>query len=207
MKDYWNHNSAYHDRILAVAAERPRHHALDVGCGEGLLLQRLAPFAGTVTGIDPDPSVIKRSRSRLAGLPDATVHQEDFASYRPEGQRFDLITFVASLHHLDLADSLVKARDLLNPGGDLLVVGLAANKTSADWFHSALVLPWVRLSSFLHRETRDIGVPTAQPRESLTEIRAVAGTILPGVRIRRGLYYRYLLRWTRPEVRDVGGGR
>jgi hypothetical protein len=56
-------------------------------------------------------------------------------------------------------------------------------------------VPPARVSGWLHRETRSIGVPVANPRESLAEIRAVAADVLPNARIRRGLYYRYLLRW------------
>ena len=38
----------------------------------------------------------------------------------------------------------------------------------------------------------------AQPRESLGEIRAVAGERLPGALVRRRLYWRYSLEWTKP---------
>lgn len=47
----------------------------------------------------------------------------------------------------------------------------------------------------LHRETRNVGVAVAEPRESLGGIRRTAAQVLPGVSIRRGLYYRYVLRW------------
>ena len=56
------------------------------------------------------------------------------------------------------------------------------------------VLP-VWLGSRLHRETRDIGVAVADPRENLADIRGIAEDILPGAAIRRALYFRYLLRW------------
>ncbi|BBX69270.1 hypothetical protein MPSYJ_27310 [Mycolicibacterium psychrotolerans] len=38
----------------------------------------------------------------------------------------------------------------------------------------------------------------AQPREGLDEIRRTAAEVLPGVTIRRALYYRYLMRWQKP---------
>ena len=44
MEAYWNHNSAYHDEIVA-AATRQHGRVLDVGCGEGLLAERLAPVS------------------------------------------------------------------------------------------------------------------------------------------------------------------
>ena len=39
---------------------------------------------------------------------------------------------------------------------------------------------------------------TRYEEEDLREIRRIAREVLPGARIRRGLYHRYLLRWTGP---------
>jgi hypothetical protein len=112
----------------------------------------------------------------------------------PHGE-YDLIVFVASLHHLDSRTALRRARTMLRPGGELLVVGLTANGSPSDWILSGLALPLIRLLSRVHGESHDIGVVTAEPKESLREIRELVGTELPGARIRRGLYYRDLLRW------------
>lgn len=199
MTDYWNHNTAYHRWIARVAAERGHRDLLDVGCGDGLLLERLAPTMRSATGVEPDAAAFAHARARLADTQNVTLVQSDFAAFTPEAARFDLITFVASLHHLPLREALRHAAGLLRPGGDLLVVGLAANRSPLDWAASGLSLPLVRLGSLLHRETRDIGVPVTAPHESLAEIRSVARAVIPGARVRRGLYYRYLLRWTKPE--------
>ena len=99
---------------------------------------------------------------------------------------------------MELEPTLHRVRQLLRPGGQFLVVGLSARKSVADWVISALSVPVASIGSALHRETRDIGVQVAQPRESLAEIRAAAAKILPGARIRRGVYYRYLLSYRRP---------
>ena len=183
--EYWNHNSAYHPWMLRQIAGRSGLAALDVGCGEGLLLQRLSPYCTTLVGIDPDPSSIARARRRL---PQATLLTQLFNDLSTD-QSFDLITMVASLH---------RVRQLLRPGGQFLAVGLSARKSVADWVISALSVPVASIGSALHRETRDIGVQVAQPRESLAEIRATAAKILPGARIRRGVYYRYLLSYQQP---------
>ncbi|MDZ4268770.1 MAG: class I SAM-dependent methyltransferase, partial [Mycobacterium sp.] len=74
MADYWNHNSAYHPWLIPIAA----HHCgdvLDVGCGEGLLAQRLAPVSRSVQAIDPDPQAVRRARDRLAPQRTVTVEQ------------------------------------------------------------------------------------------------------------------------------------
>lgn len=196
---YWNHNAAYHPWILRLA-RRQAGSALDVGCGEGLLLQRLSAVCPDVVGVEIDPATAERARRRLTGVDNAVVLASDFAGFDAAGRHFGLITFVASLHHLPLAATLRQAKALLAPGGDLLVVGLAARATAVDWVLSGLSIPVVRAANVLHGELRDIGVPVAPPREDLREIRAVAGAVLPGVRIRRALYYRYLLSWTAPPT-------
>jgi SAM-dependent methyltransferase len=128
------------------------------------------------------------------------IEHTGFAEFDSAASMFDVVIFVASIHHLDLHTALRKARSLLAPDGDLLVVGLAANKSVADWLLAGLAMPLVALGSRLHHETRDIGVLVADPQESLREISATAHSLLPGVRIRRGIYYRYLLQWTKPRA-------
>jgi len=170
---------------------------LDVGCGDGLLAQRLAAVSRSVTGIEPHPATMARARDRLAGERGASVLATSFHDYDAGDNRFDLITFVAVIHHMDLRAALRKARGLLRPSGELAIVGLSANKTPTDWIWSVLSLPVVRIGSTLHHESRDIGVPVAAPQEGLAEIRQVADEEIPGADIRRALYYRYLLRWGR----------
>lgn len=191
---YWNHNTAYHPWLLGIASESAGD-VLDVGCGDGLLAARLAPVARSVTGIDPDPDALQRARDRLSAVGTVTLEEADFLAFDPGPRRFDLITFVATLHHMPLRPALERARGLLTPTGQLAVVGLSANTTVRDWLWSALCLPAVQIGSRLHRETSDVGVRISEPREGLGEIRRVAGEVLPGASLRRALYYRYLLRW------------
>jgi len=192
--EYWNHNAAYHPWLLAIAAEH-RGDVLDVGCGDGLLARRLAPVSRSVTGIDPDPAAIGRAVNRLASLRHVTVTQTGFEGFQAGDRRFDLITFVASLHHMDLRSSLVKARDLLTPTGEIAVVGCSANRTVRDWVWAAMCAPAARTGSWLHSEARNNGVVVKDPQEGLDDIRRAVGEVLPGASVRRALYYRYLLRW------------
>lgn len=194
MADYWNHNTAYHPWLLAIAEDH-RGDVLDVGCGDGLLAERLAPVSRSVTGIEPDPAAAHRARDRLTGLGGVAVRPMSFEEYDAGEARFELITFVASIHHMDLRASLLKARSLLRPSGEIAVVGLSANRTLRDWIWSGLCLPAVLLGSKLHNETRDVGLVVADARENLDDIRQVADDVIPGADVRRALYYRYLLRW------------
>lgn len=196
---YWNHNAAFHDEFVADAARRGGR-ALDVGCGEGLLVQRLAAVCEEAVGIEADPATVERARARLAGVRGAVVRRADALdpALRGEVGVFRTVTCVAVLHHLPLEEGLRALSGFVAPGGRLCVVGLAADEGLGDRALSALsVLPnWV--ASRWHREVRDIGVPVAPPRESLREIRAVAARVLPGCRLRRRMYWRYRLTWDRP---------
>jgi SAM-dependent methyltransferase len=91
----------------------------------------------------------------------ANVTITSFEDFDPGDARFDVITFVASIHHMDLSGALRKALDLLAPGGELLVVGLAADKSILDWTCAGLTWPFACLGSRLHRETPNIGGPVA----------------------------------------------
>lgn len=196
---YWNHNAAFHDEFVADAARRGGR-ALDVGCGEGLLVQRLAAVCEEAVGIEADPATVERARARLAGVRGAVVRRADALdpALRGEVGVFRTVTCVAVLHHLPLEEGLRALSGFVAPGGRLCVVGLAADEGLGDRALSALsVLPnWV--ASRWHREVRDIGVPVAPPRESLREIRVVAARVLPGCRLRRRMYWRYRLTWDRP---------
>ncbi|WP_291456028.1 bifunctional 2-polyprenyl-6-hydroxyphenol methylase/3-demethylubiquinol 3-O-methyltransferase UbiG [Actinomyces sp. oral taxon 448] len=197
--DYWNHNVAFHRRIVRDAALRGGN-ALDVGCGDGLLLAHLATVCRCVVGLDPDVQVVARARRRLEQNPQAEVLLDDVMD--PDlPQRigtFETVSCVATLHHLPLEPAMARLSELVAPGGRLIVVGLAANGSLWDWVLSALAVLPLRVVGTLRRETPDIGVVTRPPRQTLAEIRAAASRLLPGATIRRRFYYRYTLIWDRP---------
>lgn len=89
---------------------------LDVGCGDGLLFDRLAAF-GTVEGVEPDARLLTPD-----GPHRARIHVQPFdASFQP-GRRYDLILFLDVLEHLrDPAAALRHALALLAPAGRIVV--------------------------------------------------------------------------------------
>jgi len=203
LEEYWNHNTAFHNELVADAKVRGGR-VLDIGCGEGLLLQRLAPFAQQVVGIDPDMAAIASAQTRLAATSNVTLLNGDFLALPDPSkeERYSTVICVATLHHMDLRHSLLKMRRFLAPGGRLLVVGLAANKSLSDFVISGLLVLPIRIMDRIHGGMRDPGVRIAEPKESLSEIRQAANEVLPGAFIRRRFYYRYLLAWSKPLEDD-----
>jgi SAM-dependent methyltransferase len=91
---------------------------LDVGCGVGTHLRTLARF-GEVVGADPSPQALAFCRKHFAGRLEHIV-LPDQVPFAP--QSFDVITMLDVLEHVeDDRAALVKIRDLLRPGGVLLL--------------------------------------------------------------------------------------
>jgi hypothetical protein len=132
---------------------------------------------------------------------------------------------VASLHHLDLDDTMARIPALLAPGGRLLVVGLARVDSLPDLavdLVSAGANPVVGLIKH-PRAVRSAGaaaasqpatvkvgqpvtpvMPIRDPVDTLAEIAAAARARLPGAAARRRLFFRYTLRWDKPLVTADG---
>jgi 2-polyprenyl-3-methyl-5-hydroxy-6-metoxy-1,4-benzoquinol methylase len=196
--DYWNHNSAFHPMILRVADELSGD-VLDVGCGEGLLVERLAEVSRHVRGIDKDEEAIRQAQVRTRQLDNADLKVANFMEMDVDPESYDLITFVAVIHHMDFGAALLHTSRLLRPGGQLVIVGLSTNKSLWDYTRSALLLPLIRLMSSIHHETRSVQVAVLPPKESFSDLKKIARRQLPGSRLRRALYCRYILRWSKPQ--------
>ena len=132
----WNHNIHYHPLVIdAVPANCAR--ALDVGCGDGLLASKLAERCGTVVAIDSHHETLVRARATYASQQRITFVEGDvLTAALPEGG-FEFIVAVATLHHLDTRAALTRFRELLAPGGVLLIVGLSRPRSLMDWIWSA----------------------------------------------------------------------
>ncbi|WP_037362395.1 class I SAM-dependent methyltransferase [Amycolatopsis orientalis] len=188
---YWNTNVARHPGILR-AVPAGCSTALDVGCGDGLLVRKLALAAAEVTGIDQSPEMVAQARSRSSD----TFIEGDFLS--ADLGTYDFICSVATIHHLDFEAALTRMRDLLNPGGALVVVGLARDATAADRAATIAAAPIVRIVKTLRRARGPEGMPAMRPSMSYREVRTSAARVLPGVRYRRHVLRRYSLTWRKP---------
>jgi 2-polyprenyl-3-methyl-5-hydroxy-6-metoxy-1,4-benzoquinol methylase len=100
---------------------RPAHGSeriLDIGCGDGLMFDRLAEF-GQVEGVEPETAVLSdRNRERIFPV----AFDENFQP----GKRYTIVLMLDVLEHLREADAaLRRAVALLDPGGILLITAPA----------------------------------------------------------------------------------
>jgi SAM-dependent methyltransferase len=195
---YWNHNTAFHPRLLR-AARRLKGPILDVGCGDGLLVSKLAPLGDRVLGLDPDFTAVTVARKRCVGFANVEIQQTGFLEAMMNDGEFALITSVASLHHMDSRLALHRAARLLRPGGVLYIVGIPKLDTRSDFVWARSQMARALIIGRLRREYSPHEIPTAPSDLSFDEVRALASEVLPGAQVKRAPYYRYTLRWTRPK--------
>lgn len=206
----WSHNDAFAGFVLRQARAVRRRGgttAIDVGCGTGNLLERLAAVMPSVVGIEPDPHAAAIATSRFRRQANVEIRQQ---SWREQpAQSCDLIVFVASLHHMPLRSTLHEARAALRPGGRLVIVGVAADDSPDDDDLTGKLLSSISLVmnpaiGMIRHPRHAVGppahmrAPTAEPTDPFRTIRTIANEVLPGIRMRRALFWRYTASWTAP---------
>ncbi len=195
---YWNHNTAFHPRLLR-AAQRVNGPILDVGCGDGLLVSKLAQFRDRVIGLDPDSTAVTAARQRCIGSTNVEIQQAGFLEAVLDDDASAFIIGVAVLHHMDSRLAMNRAARLLRPEGVLYFVGVPRLDTRADFVWATSQMARARIIGRLRHEYYPHDIPSAPSDLSFGEVRALASEVLPGAVVKRAPYYRYTLRWTRPR--------
>lgn len=109
-------NARHRLGLAAGAAGVTAGRLLDVGCYDGGFLLAARELGYAVQGVEPAPAGAARARER--GLPVLESRFEDAAFAEP----FAIVTFIHSLEHFaDPLAALRRARELLRPGGAVVV--------------------------------------------------------------------------------------
>lgn len=126
---------------------------LEIGCGEGLILQMLGPNVGPVVGIDFDGRklVIARTNLKGKGIALFTCDAFDYLEKQPDSS-WDNILLVDTLSSFPVADQYLLLGEILRtlrPSGMLflkMIDGGAGWKTSFSRLLSLLIYKGLRLS-------------------------------------------------------------
>lgn len=207
----WDHN-AYYQRVLLNLLPPRCGRVLDVGCGAGAFAGRLAERAEHVDAVDKSAAMIEAARRRAPA--NVTPILADVLEMPLPADHYDAIVSITALHHLPLDEALRHLAPALRPGGVLAAVVLPRTDLPREASTEAVAAVADRALGALFAGLRATGsggwyrldpVNEAMPKVldaplTTREARAVAAATLPGARVRRLLFWRYLLRWDCPGL-------
>lgn len=201
-REGWDHNSHYHCFLLQHV---PPHcnHALDLGCGSGTFARLLATRARQVLALDLSPQMIRIARERSLQYANIDFQVADALEWEFPPEHFDCIISIATLHHLPLEEILTKIKGALKVNGVLLVLDLYQGSLSDAFttmaaFPVSLFLKYLKTGHF--NEPPEVRAAWADHGKhdsylTLSQLRHHCQVILPGVKIRKHLLWRYSLIW------------
>src|SRR5580704_13507741 len=153
-------------RTAFVLAHCPRGVGLDVGCGTGVLAERLASAGYQMVGVDPSEGMLKILEARTPVV--RPVHASG-TSLPFDDDSFELVITVAVMHHIadpgEVRQTLAEMIRVVKPSGRVVV-----------WDHNPRNPYWGRLMA---RVPQDTGEERLIPEaEIVTGLRAAGGQIV-----------------------------
>jgi SAM-dependent methyltransferase len=125
---YYRYQGLKYEKLVGLLPRKRFNNALDLGCGLGLLSQRLALVADHVVGIDISAAAIEHARRRAAAFDNLVFEPGDILNLPSSlNGRFDLVVVADVLYYLSPLDEGVlhsvvqRITELLIPGGTCLV--------------------------------------------------------------------------------------
>jgi ubiquinone/menaquinone biosynthesis C-methylase UbiE len=134
---------------LARLRMRPDDRVLDVGCGTGELLSRIAAKhpGASLAGIDPVPQMLVVARKKLSNKVDLRVGWANELPW-PEGS-FDVVVSCNMFHYVTHPVAAIREMQrVLRPGGQILITDWCD-----DYLACRLCNLYLRLTSRAHYKT------------------------------------------------------
>ena len=206
----WDHNAYYHRLLLRQMPQRCRR-VLDVGCGAGAFAARLARRSDQVDALDRSAEMIEEAKRRTPGNVNCVL--ADVLADPLPATDYDAVFSVSALHHMPLKDSLSVLEAALRPGGVLAAIALPRPDPRHELPVEIVAAAGHRLLGAMFLAKRSLGgnggfakdgstrsaMPVVMdPQLTTREVASQAAAVLPGVRVRRLLFWRYLLIWQKP---------
>jgi ubiquinone/menaquinone biosynthesis C-methylase UbiE len=222
------HNDHYHNFLLRHIPSNCQN-VLEIGCGTGGFARRLAEHCGAgsagtagspaeqpgrgamlpavrVLALDLSPEMIRLARERSSQFPNIKFELADICNRSLPEESFDCIASIATLHHLPYAETLLKMKAALKPGGVLLVLDLFEPAGLFDSLSNLVAIPvsvglrLIHHGRLLPRREERAAWAAHEAHDlypTMSQVHILCASLLPGAKIRKHLLWRYSLVWTK----------
>lgn len=202
----WTANNHYHNSLLKLVPENCEN-ALEIGCGTGAFARQLASRCKRVVALDLSSEMIRVARSRSSQFDNLEFQLADAMTWNFPLSHFDFICSIATLHHLQQRELLLKMKDALKPHGVLVVLDLVESNGLAERLLDVIGLGVSGSLRLIHNGRLN---PPTEVRKAweqhgkhdsystVSQMRVLADEILPGASVTRRLLWRYSLIYQKP---------
>jgi len=199
----WNHNNCYFNQLIKLIPDNAGT-CLDIGCGKGELTYMLSRKAERVIAVDLADKMIEKAKA---------LHPNENIEYicgnildmEFEDDSLDVIITTATAHHLPYEWLLNFAKDKLKKGGRLVILDLLKAKSLSDYvmwsfaFFPNKVMNLIK-NGRLHKydeHAKEVWEKHGSHDTYMTmdEIRSLVRKHIPTAKVKRKLFWRYLLVW------------
>jgi ubiquinone/menaquinone biosynthesis C-methylase UbiE len=116
-----NDPGGYHDLLDELEADFVHrygagHDILEVGCGTGLVLERISQFARTAKGVDLSPGMLEKAKARQLDVQEGSATKLPF----PDSSFDVTCSFKVLAHVPDIEQALAEMARVTRPGGHIL---------------------------------------------------------------------------------------
>jgi ubiquinone/menaquinone biosynthesis C-methylase UbiE len=97
---------------------------LDIGCGNGALLNALSERIESGVGVDESSSILERARAKNAEITNLKFQKIDGPTLPFEDDSFDVVISLMSFRYLDWDPLLGEIKRVTKPGGKSLIIDM-----------------------------------------------------------------------------------
>ncbi len=199
----WNHNNCYFQHLMKLIPNNSET-CLDIGCGKGELSFMLSEKCAKVIAVDLAEKMIEKAKV-LYPKKNIEYICGNILDMRVENNSLDAIVTTATAHHLPYEWLLCFAKDKLKKGGKLIILDLVQAKTLSDYiiwgsaFVPNIVMNLVKNGRLQKDDAHSKQVWERHGKHdtymTMNEIRSLAKKHISTAKIKRKIFWRYLLVW------------